>query len=108
MEWAKEDILRFGIEELAMEIRKARPILNRDTFHVFLEELEGFIRGKNRSALRPFDPETGCLVTNISRLPADKLNFGSGIPILIVPLTVEKNSAGVLSDGEDYVLQIVY
>lgn len=108
MGWPKEDILRFRPEELAVEIRKAQPRMSGDLFRFFLEELEGFIRKNNSSALRPFDPETGCIVTNISRLPADKLNFGSGIPTLIAPLTVEKNSAGVLSDGEDFVLQIVY
>lgn len=107
MEWPKEDILRWAPEELAVEIRKTLPRLNEDAFRLFLEKMEGFIYERNEAALRPFDPEAGCLVTNISRLPADRLHFGRGIPSLIAPLTVGKNSAGVLSDGEDYVLQIV-
>jgi hypothetical protein len=108
MEWPREEILRLRPEELAVEIRKAQPHLNEDAFRRFLEKMEVFIKEKKKSALRPFDPETGCLVTNISRLPADKLNFGRGAPALIAPLTVEKNSAGILSGGEDFVLQIVY
>ena len=108
MEWPKDELLRLQPEELAVKIRKALPRLNKETFLRFLEEIEVVIQEKNYTALRPFDPEAGCLVTNISRLPADKLNFGGGAPSMIAPLTVGKNSAGILRGGEDYILQIVY
>src|SRR4030066_1632312 len=57
---------------------------------------------------RPYDPERGCLVTNLSRLPADKLDFGTGPPRLSIPLTIEKNGVGILARKEDYLLRLAY
>jgi hypothetical protein len=47
-------------------------------------------------------------VTNLSKLPADKLDFGTGAPKLAVPLTIEKNAAGILAKKENYLLRFAY
>jgi hypothetical protein len=47
-------------------------------------------------------------VTNLSKLPAERLDFGTGGPDAIVPLTVEKNSVAVLSRKDNYVLRFAY
>jgi hypothetical protein len=47
-------------------------------------------------------------VTNLSKLPAERLDFGTGGPHAIVPLTVEKNSVAVLARRENYVLRYTY
>jgi len=54
------------------------------------------------------DPRNGCLVTNLSKLPSDKLNFGAGCPELILPLTIEKNSIAILAKKENFILRFAY
>jgi hypothetical protein len=95
-------------EELAIQIRKSMPEVSRETYINYLNNLETIILNKDSNKYKPFDPSSGCLITNISRLPVDKLNFGSGIPDLIYPLTVEKNSAGILTDSDNYILRLAY
>ncbi|MBN1223965.1 MAG: hypothetical protein JXB23_12020 [Candidatus Aminicenantes bacterium] len=104
----KEKILNSTPEELASAIRKSMPALSRDRYILYLKELEALISEKKVGSLKPFDPETGCLVTNISRLPAEKLNFGGGVPALILPITVAKNSAAILSRGDNFILRFAY
>jgi hypothetical protein len=36
------------------------------------------------------------------------LDFGTGRPGLILPLTVERHSAGVLADEDNYILRLVF
>jgi hypothetical protein len=93
---------------LAAAIRKSMPILTREKYLAYLEELETQINNKQFEKLRPFDPEQGCLITNLSRMPAGKLDFGTGPPDLIFPLTVEKNSVAILADQENYILRFAY
>ncbi len=63
---------------------------------------------QNDGLRRPFDPARGCLVTNLSKMPAERLDFGTGGPAAIVPLTIEKNSAAILARGENFVLRYAY
>ena len=93
---------------LAAEIRKAMPGLSRESYLTYLKEIEIQITKKQFQNLRPYDPEQGCLITNLSRMPANKLDFGTGLPDLIFPLTVEKNSAAILADQENYTLRFAY
>jgi hypothetical protein len=73
-----------------------------------LAELENIISDGDVEKLKPFDPARGCLVTNLSKLPADKLDFGTGSPELIIPLTVEKNSTAILAKKENFVLRFAF
>ena len=55
--------------------------------------------------LRPYDPDRGCLVTNLSRMPIQRLDFGAGSPGLVMPITIGRNSVAMLADREDFLLR---
>lgn len=108
MKLKKADIDNLPTEELAVQIRKAMPSVSKQSYIGYLTRLEELISAGNSEKFRPFDPASGCLVTNISRLPVDKLNFGTGPPDLIFPLTIEKNAAAVLAKDENFILRLAY
>jgi hypothetical protein len=93
---------------IAIQIRQSMPLLSKETYVNFLRKLEEILTAGRLAEFRPFDPGLGCLVTNLSKLPADKLDFGTGTPRLSVPLTAEKNSAGILAKGENFLLRFAY
>ena len=93
---------------LAVQIRKSMPSVSKETYINYLTELEEIISRGKMDQFIPFDPKSGCLVTNISRLPSDKLNFGTGSPELILPLTVEKNSTAILAKNENFILRFAH
>ena len=95
-------------EEIALQIRKSMPHISKETYIDYLAGLEAKMTPGKSDEFRPFDPESGCLVTNLSKLPAEKLNFGGGPPELILPLTAEKNSVAILTKKENYVLRYAY
>lgn len=102
------EIEQLSIEEIAIKIRESMPAVTKEIFIKFLEHLEVIIAEKQFEKLRPFDPNRGCLVTNLSKLPAHRLNFGTGNPDSIFTLTIEKNSAGILTDKDNFILRTVY
>jgi len=102
------EIEKLSIEEIAIKIRKSMPAVTKEIFLRFLEHLEAIIKEGHLDKLRPFDPNQGCLVTNLSKLPVHRLNFGTGDPDSIFTLTIEKNSAGILADKENFILRTVY
>ncbi len=109
----KLDLDREGIEnspslEIAAQIRRSMPFVSGENYVPYLEGLENIIADRRWDQFKPFDPKSGCLVTNLSRLPAERLDFGTGFPLAIVPLTLEENSAGILSGKENYVLRYAY
>lgn len=104
----KKNIIDASLEDLAITIRESMPTITQESYLYFLEQIEVTIQRKEFENLRPYNPETGCLVTNLSKMPADKLNFGTGNPDIIFPLTIEKNSAAVLSDNNNFVLRLAY
>jgi len=104
----KEYIENSPTKEIAIKIRKSMPSVSKETYINYLTELEEIITEGKMDKFKPFDPKCGCLVTNISRLPADKLNFGTGGPEIIFPLTIEKNSTGILSKKENFILRLAY
>lgn len=94
--------------EIAIEIRKSMPSVSKDAYIKYLEELEAIIAMRQTDKLKPFDPRQGCLVTNLSKLPVDRLNFGRGNPDLIFPLTIERNSTAILADKDNFLLRFAY
>jgi len=94
--------------EIAAMIRRSMPSLSKESYIEFLRGLEETISAGRLDELRPFDPERGCLVTNLSRLPTGRLDFGSGAPQGIMPLTMERNGAAILAEGENYLLKYAY
>ena len=104
----KERLENSPIQEVAIEIRKSRPPLSKESYIDFLKSLEDLLSAGRLDEFRPYDPERGCLVTNLSRLPTDKLDFGTGSPKLAIPLTIEKNGAAILAKEENFVLRLAY
>jgi hypothetical protein len=108
MRLKKDDIEHSLTEEMAVRIRKSMPSISKQSYTDYLSQLEEILTEGKKEKFRPFDPASGCLVTNISRLPVDKLNFGTGLPDLIYPLTIEKNAAAVLTKDENFILRFAY
>jgi len=104
----KADLERSPARDIAVEIRRSMPTVSKETYIDYLTGLEKILAEGRLDKFKPFDPGSGCLVTNLSRLPVDKLNFGTGSPELILPLTAERNSAGILAKDENYVLRYAY
>ena len=101
-------LVQSTLEEVAVQIRSSMPSISKEYYIDYLKRLESLISEKQWQLFLPFNPQKGCLVTNLSRLPTARLDFGTGPPDLIFPLTIEKNSAGVLRKDENYILRIVY
>jgi hypothetical protein len=97
-----------SVKDIAVTIRKSMPSVSRETYTDYLIELEELIAQGKMDRFKPFEPRRGGLVTNLSKLPLDKLDFGSGGPEFIVPLTAEKNSTGILAKNQDYILRFAY
>jgi hypothetical protein len=108
MRLKKSDLENLAVEDIAVQIRKSMPAVSKQSYIEYLKKLEEIISEGKTEKLRPFDPTSGCLVTNISRIPVDKLDFGIGPPDLIFPLTIEKNAAAVLAKDENFILRFVY
>jgi len=104
----KERLEDSPVQEVAVEIRKSMPPLSKETYVEFLKKLEEMLAAGRLAEFRPYDPKRGCLVTNLSKLPADKLDFGTGSPKLAIPLTIEKNGAAILAKDEDFMLRLAY
>ncbi len=104
----KEHLQDSLTKDIAIQIRKSMPSVSRETYINYLAELEEMISEGRAEKLRPFDPGRGCLVTNLLKLPSDKLDFGTGGPELVIPLTIEKNSTAILANKENFVLRFAY
>jgi len=95
-----------SIEELAKIIRKSFPVVNRQNYEDYLRKVEGWIETEQLALLRPYDPDNECLVTNLTRMPTTRLDFGSGPPIRIEPLTRGRSGAAVLIQNDKFVLRM--
>ena len=93
---------------IAMDIRKSIPAMTKEGYITYLKELEKLITDEQFEKLKPYNPAYGCLVTNLTKMPAEHLDFGTGNPDFIFPLTIEKNSAALLSHHNNYILRLAY
>jgi len=108
IELGQEMLADSTIKETASRIRSSMPRVSRESYIRYLAELERMIAEKRWDEFRPYDPDKGCLVTNLSKLPAERLDFGTGGPRAVVPLTVEKNYAAILTRKDNFVLRYTY
>lgn len=102
-----EIVSQSSIEELAITIRKSLPVVNRHNYEVYLKKVEGWIESGQLDLLRPYNPDRECLVTNLTRMPVTKLDFGSGTPTIIAPLTMGRSGAAVLAQDDKFILRLV-
>jgi NRPS condensation-like uncharacterized protein len=103
-----QEIVNSSVEDAAVAVRRSKAAVTQASFIDYLRGLEVLIADKRFDRLKPFDPARGCLVTNISRLPLDKLDFGTGRPDLVFPLTIERNSVAVLAEQDNFVLRFAF
>jgi hypothetical protein len=108
IDFKSREVRESDISAIALTIRENIPVIDRENYLKYLNLLEDYISNGRMDKLRPYDPEKGCLVTNLSRMPTDRLDFGTGNPDFIVPLTIGKNSVAILADREDFVLRLAY
>ena len=94
--------------ELAIRIRKSMPEITKDNYLRYLSRIEKLIESGQYDKLLPYNPDKGCLITNLSVLPASRLDFGTGIPDFVSPLTVGKNSTVILSDKQKFILKYIF
>jgi hypothetical protein len=102
------DIIQSDTNIIAIEIRKRMPVVNKENYVAYLNTIEAHIGMKRTDKLKVYNPDTGCLVTNLTKMPVNRLDFGTGIPDFIFPLTVAKNSAAILADKDTFILRLVY
>ena len=105
--FSREELARDEPATLALKLRRAAPQISAERYRDYLAGLETEIESLPTRDLGPYDPDRGCLVTNLSRMPVQRLDFGSGPPTLVFPVTVGRNSVAVLAEGEDFLLRFV-
>ncbi|MDZ7288350.1 MAG: acyltransferase [candidate division KSB1 bacterium] len=108
IDFKTKDIEKSSVDEIAIAIRKSMPAITKESYIKYLCSLEAIIADRQTHKLKPYDPETGCLVTNLSQMPANKLDFGTGNPDLIFPLTIERNSAAILARKDNFMIRFAY
>ncbi|MBP7843937.1 MAG: hypothetical protein KA116_03915 [Proteobacteria bacterium] len=94
-----EKIKSASLSELAISLNRAVRAIDAKACEESLECLEHLRIAKGLEVLENFhvaDPETGFLVTNLSRLPVLDLDFGVGAPNDFRILTPARNTAVVL------------
>jgi len=101
-----EVVSQSSIEELAITIRKSFPAVNRQSYETYLKKVDSWIETGQLDLLRPYDPDNECLVTNLTRMPISRLDFGSGPPITIEPLTRGRSGAAILVQDDKFVLRL--
>ncbi|NHJ49942.1 MAG: hypothetical protein FK733_19275 [Asgard group archaeon] len=101
----RDEVNKLSIEDIALTIRKSFPVRNRESYETFLKKIEEWINSGQLEKLRPYDPDNECLVTNLSRMPISKLDFGSGPPTLIEPLTRGRSGAAILAQNDKFILR---
>lgn len=106
--FATRELVEMSDREAAHAIRESMPKISQELYEEYLRRIESWIEEGRSELLGPYDPETGCLVTNLTKLPVTRLDFGTGMPDHVFPLTVGRNSAAVLDEGESYTLRLIY
>ncbi|NPD90384.1 MAG: hypothetical protein HGN29_16850 [Asgard group archaeon] len=99
-------VAQASIEELAITIRKSFPTVNIHSYETYLKQVEGWIETGQLELLRPYDPDNECLVTNLTQMPITRLDFGSGPPTTVEPLTKGRSGAAILAQDDKFVLRL--
>jgi hypothetical protein len=102
------NIKKSDFKEIAVDIRKSMPLITKETYLKYLASTENNINKGQINKLKPFDSTIGCLVTNLSQMPINKLNFGTGDPDLVFTLSIEKNSVVVLANRDNFILRMAF
>jgi hypothetical protein len=97
--------------ELALRIRKAINRITPEYIRESLATLESIRRQRGPEVLEEMhvlNPYSGILVTNLSRLPIQQLDFGTGIPREYQILTPAERGAVILPAAEGVDIRVFY
>ena len=108
IEFNVEHLANSDIDTIALQIRNGMPGITNESYIAYLKGLADIVKEKRFAELRPYDDESNCLITNLSAMPSNKLDFGTGNPDLIIPLTIGRNSTAIMADDVNYILRIAY
>jgi len=103
--FSMDELENTDVATLALRLRQAAPRISAQRYGDYLAALEAEIASQPTCCLGPYDPDQGCLVTNLSRMPIQRLDFGAGSPGLVMPITIGRNSVAMLADREDFLLR---
>ncbi len=103
LEKTLEEVQSQNILELAKSVRRSTINFNATTVEKGLKSL-AIMWSKHgnefSSRCHVSHPDKGLLVTNLTRLPTNQLNFGSGPPSRVVALTPAPRTALITSDAQ--------
>jgi NRPS condensation-like uncharacterized protein len=108
IEFETSAVAEMETAQLARHIRDNMPDINRESYRNYLSSLESAISRGEIEELRPYNPGTGILVTNLSKMPTEKIDFGKGAPAHVLLLTLGKNSTAILGSEEKFILRLAY
>jgi shikimate O-hydroxycinnamoyltransferase len=94
-----ESLLRAPLGELALLVRQAVGRAKEDYIRGSLQTLDGLRRERGLGVVEEIHvrhPRNGIAVTNISRLPIQGLDFGSGVPTGFQAYTQVMRGAGIM------------
>lgn len=104
-----DELTNLSVPALALRIRDAVGRINEDFAINSFESLEAFRQNRGLESFETFHvahPNDGMLVTNLSRLPANELDFGCGTPMRSEILTSAPRAGVVLSHKNGTEVQI--
>ena len=99
LEMKASDLETISISDAAARVHRAVGAIKADEAALSLRQLEALRRNQGADALKRLHvvhPEAGILVTNLSRVPVGRLDFGVGAPVNYRILTPAPRAAAVL------------
>jgi shikimate O-hydroxycinnamoyltransferase len=107
----RDTVIQASHGELALRIRKAINRITPEYIRESLATLESIRRQRGPEVLEEMhvlNPYSGILVTNLSRLPIQQLDFGTGIPREYQILTPAERGAVILPAAEGVDIRVFY
>jgi hypothetical protein len=106
-----ERLASASLGELALLIREAVSQVRQEYVTGSLQTLERLRRQRGPAVMEEIHvvpPRHGMLVTNVSRLPMQSLDFGAGIPTAFRDLSSSQRGAGILSAEDGVEIRIFH
>lgn len=104
-----EELYEKQVWEIAEKIRRSTSSIKEKNAQESLAYLEGFRREHGLEAMERFHvahPSQGFLITNLSRVPLNSLDFGGGAPFQTIPLVPAPRTMVVLTDKTHYIIRV--
>ena len=104
-----KELQHVSLGDAAVRIHEAIRAVRTDAVAAMLENLEMEKRSGSVDAMESIHivhPGTGLLVTNLSRLPLNQLDFGAGVPTGLHILTPAQRGAVILPSNEGWDIRV--